>query len=212
MYLHALRRHWFIVTALTVLGAAGGYGFDARFPPPAYEARIRLIAAFGAKPMLLPTAPQVAELLRVSPRLIESRVHTYAQLTGQAAVTDAVGARLGLSRSALARKIRAGSPLDSTYIDLVVIDTDPGRAAAIADAVAVQLDAIAAHEVHTANAASMIRLYVNVPIAVRNRPMLPTRVRRTASGLVGGLAVGLGLAVLRRRRLATFRVSNTLQV
>jgi capsular polysaccharide biosynthesis protein len=210
-YLRALRRHWFIVTALTVLGGAAGYGFDVRFPPPAFEARLRLIAAFGPKPVLLTTAPQIADLLRVSPRLIESRIHTYVQLAAQPAVTDTVGARLRMPGAALAKKIRATSPLDSSYLDLVVIDADPTRAATIAGAVAAQLDNMAAHEVHSKEEASVIRLYVNLPTTVRARDARPIRAQRLGFGLVGGLALGLGAAVLRRRRLAVFPLSNTLQ-
>jgi non-specific protein-tyrosine kinase len=97
-----------------------------------YEARATLIVGQS----LSAANPDYSQLL-VSQRLST----TYAAVATKRPMLEAVITQLGLDASPdeLAQKVRADAPLDSTLLTIFAQDTDPSRAAAIANGLAEQL-------------------------------------------------------------------------
>ena len=186
-YGQALRRHWPTIGVLSALGAFL-LGAVAVRQPPRYEADLRLAASVRA-----PTAP--AEAPAADGRLVESRVRAYTQKATSRPVLAAVGARLGLPDrpQELAGHVRALTPLGTTFIDIAVVDTDPRRAARIGEAIAAELSGLAAGE----RSATPLRITVDRPPAVPSEPLPRPWPRYALGGLLGGLALGAALALLR---------------
>jgi capsular polysaccharide biosynthesis protein len=198
-YVDAVRGHWRIVTVVAVLGAAI-FGTLARTQEPVHRAEMRLLVTFGTA-VPAPDAPSSADAaarLGVDRRLVEARVRTYVQLANDASVTGPVVAdlRLPYSPVELSGRIRASSPLDSVVIDIVVRDADPARAVAICDAVAAELVEIARGEDQSAGilAAPDIRA-AGAAIVARESDRIWWG-WHVVGGMIGGFAIGVGLAML----------------
>jgi non-specific protein-tyrosine kinase len=128
----AIIRPWLPLLVVSVL-LAGGVAFAvSSLLPRTYEAKATLIVGQS----LSAANPDYNQLL-VSQRLST----TYATVATKRPMLDAVVKQLGLDVTAtdLARRVKADAPLDSTLLTLSAQDSDPTRAAAIANAMAEQL-------------------------------------------------------------------------
>jgi capsular polysaccharide biosynthesis protein len=210
-HVDAVRRYWYVVAAFVVLGAALG-GTLARIEQPTYRAEMRLLVAFrtgapagsasGAPLTVTSSSVEAAALIGVDRRLIESRVRAIARSASGARVTDSVVADLRLPYLAqeLGGRIRASSPLDTTLIDIDVLDTQQQRAISICEAIAEALDEVVRAEDRSAGIGAAS------DILVLDRAKVATEfdgVRwewRLVGGVVGGLAIGVGLALLLKVR------------
>jgi hypothetical protein len=212
-------------TSVTGLGAAGrspefgshlqlmaSFSTVHRLPyagmAPADEGK----AAAGAAPAVEPTsAVEVGHALGTDERLIESRVRSFAQKATSVAVTADVRRALRLPYSAdeLGSHIAAWSPLNTTIIDIEVRDTDRARAASIGTAVGAALVTLAEQEKLPEDEAAPLK----ISLTVRQAASTPATADSApwpaylAGGALGGLLLGLGLAVqrvlLRRRGEST---------
>lgn len=129
------------------------------------------------------------------------RVKTYADLVGTPLVLGPVVESLGLPTTAdkLAKRVAAEAPLDTSIIAISVIDTDPARAAAIANATAESLTATV-QDIETPDgegAISPVKLTSAQEATAPMSPVSPNIPLNIALGLIVGLALGLGLAALR---------------
>jgi uncharacterized protein involved in exopolysaccharide biosynthesis len=222
-YARAVRAHW---PTVAVIAALCGLltGLVAVSSRPTYRAHIRFAAAFGQVSTDSPISTDpptstvaVAAALGADRKLIESRVRSYALLAGSAPVVDQVITTLHLPYRPrdLAARIDVSVPLDTTYIDVWASDPDPSRAALIATVVETTLAGVAASETHTADPVSTIRISVRQPARIPSRPEPVRWPLHAAGGLLAGLAIGAGVAVLRRRlsaRQETLRGWSVAQV
>jgi capsular exopolysaccharide synthesis family protein len=128
----AVIRKWFPLLVVSLLLAAAAAFAASSLTPKSYEARATLIVGQS----LSAVNPDYNQLL-VSQRLST----TYATVATKRPILDKVIEKLGLGVSAddLAKRVRADAPLDSTLLTLTAQDSDPTRAAAIANALADQL-------------------------------------------------------------------------
>lgn len=127
-----LARKWFpLLVAGLVLGAGTAFGLSS-IQPRVYEANATLVVGQALQTL----NPDVNQLL-VSQRLSA----TYAALATKRPALEHVIGELGLGQTPdqLARQVWAEAPVESTLLVLNAQDTDPARAAAIANALANRL-------------------------------------------------------------------------
>lgn len=131
-YLVAVWRHRFVIIVLTVLGLGAGL-LVATSTTPTYRA--------GSSVLLTPS-PGVAnhELGEVG-NYMNYQIHSYAELARSRVVLDPVveDADLPYGADVLAEQISAQVPVNTSVINIGVTDTDPARAARVANAVAENL-------------------------------------------------------------------------
>lgn len=175
-----------IIVALTLvgLGLAAAVTFTQT---PQYGARSQLFVSVKGGT----TATDVIQ----GNTFAEKRVTSYVNLATSPRVLEAVGKELGLADGAkeLAGKVVASTPPQTVLIDINVTDTNPERAAEIANSSAEQLIS-AVGEVEDV---SIVRLSVferAVPAMAPSSPRVPLNL---VVGLALGLLTGFGVAVLR---------------
>jgi capsular exopolysaccharide synthesis family protein len=115
-------------------------------------------------------------------------------------VTSAVISRLALplTPQQLAAKISATAPLDTVLINVTVKDGTPERAQAMANATAAQFTQfVSSLEQTDPTAAPPVKVSVVKPAELPVGPVSPRVPLNLALGLLFGLAVGVGAAVLR---------------
>jgi len=128
----AIVRVWFpVIVASVLLAAVAAYLVSIQLPK-VYEAKATLVVGQS----LSTVNPDYNQLL-VSQQLST----TYARVATTRPILENVTKQLGLAGTLddLAAQVRADAQLDSTLLKITVQDTDPARAAAIANAVADQL-------------------------------------------------------------------------
>ena len=131
-YIGVVRRWWLVLLASIIVAGAGGLAVASQLPK-VYEAEVRLLVG----PLNTDFETQ---------RAAGQLANTYAQLATSRRVVDAVLQRTGADRSA--RDVQGAItavPNDVTRLVIIrVQDTDTGVAAALANAVAEELGALAA--------------------------------------------------------------------
>ncbi|MFG1672969.1 YveK family protein [Micromonospora sp. NPDC049282] len=186
-------RRWPIVVALALLcGALTGVLAERR--PPLYRSGTQLLVTFAAEKSAAPQprpAPAEADLL------MQRRVKTYATMMNTPRLTRPVIDSLGLPYTTddLAGRIVASSVVDTLAIDVTVTDRSAGTAAAIAAALAAELQRIAQRDL--APAGLGLKAHVEV-VRAAVPPPRPQPVRwpwSAVGGALGGLAIGVGVAL-----------------
>ncbi len=191
-YLRVLRRQWWLVFVLTALAmaAAGAY---TRSQTPVYTASTTMFVSVTTH------EPDIAQLSSGS-TFTQQRVKSYADIVTSPSVLQQVITELELPYTAgeLAGQIKAESPLDTVLLDVSVRDTDPTRAAAIANAIAQKFpDFVAGLERPAGQTTSPVKVSVTERATVPAQPVSPRPSLNLALGLLVGLGIGVGAAVLR---------------
>ncbi|MGH3322289.1 MAG: polysaccharide biosynthesis tyrosine autokinase [Nocardioidaceae bacterium] len=192
-YLHILAKRWRIAATvvLVCLAAAVAATF---IMPPTYEAKTRLFVSVRG-------SGDLSQLYQGG-SFTEQRVKSYADIATSPRVTKPVIDRLGLSLTPaeLADKIAAEAPVDTVLINITVSDRSPRRAAEIANAVGQRFTKVVAN-LETPAGKPSPRSPVKVSVVQQAQPPLspesPRPLLDIALGLVVGLALGVGLAILR---------------
>nr|WP_239520253.1 polysaccharide biosynthesis tyrosine autokinase [Blastococcus saxobsidens] len=132
----------------------------------------------------------------------QQRVTSYARLITGEELAQRVIDRLGLevSPGELSARITATAMSNTVLIDVTVTDESPERTQRIADAVGAEFTEFAA-ELETPDGAdvSPVKVTVTDGAEVASAPSSPQTTRNVALGLLVGLLVGAGLAILRVR-------------
>ncbi|MBI3687721.1 MAG: polysaccharide biosynthesis tyrosine autokinase [Actinobacteria bacterium] len=190
-YLRLLRRRWFVVVGLAVAGLIGAIGVTLT-ATPVYQAKTEAFIS-------LHDGTSVADAYQGG-QFSMQRVKSYAQVVTSPAVTGPVVAelRLDLTPEQLARRITANAPLDTVLIDIAVKDPSPERAQQIATAVGTTFSAVVAQlEAPNDKVASPVTVTIVRPAALPTTPVSPRRAVNLTLGLLIGLALGVGVAMLR---------------
>lgn len=190
-YIRILRKSWIIIliAGLLGVGAAAGYTLTRT---PVYQSASTVFVSSQA-------GTSIAELQQGS-NFTQSRVSTYTNLVRTPIVMNPVIAQLdlGLSPNNLAGKIAASSPTNTTLITITVTDADPLLAADIANALAASLtSAVEAIETPNGSDTSPVRLSRVEDAQPALSPSSPNVPLNLVLGGLIGLAVGIGVAVLR---------------
>ena len=192
--LAALRRSWWLVVVAALLGLAGAAVANAS-TPRLYRADVQQFVSFADQ------SDSSANVLSGSQFTLQ-RVKSYTQVATSAQVLEPVihDLRLPMTTSSLAAEIQATNPLDTVLIDIAVTDTDPRRAARLANAIAARFGLVVADlERPPGGGDSPVKVSVTEPAAVPGAPVSPRVNLNLALGLLAGIALGVGGALLRAR-------------
>lgn len=208
-YLHVLRRRWHFVVACVLLGLAAAVTVTA-LTPSTYTAKAQLFIA---------TRDDDSAEAYQGGLFTQQRVKSYTQIADSTAVLRGVISELDLNTvpGKLAPKISAKAPLDTTLVDIQVVDPSAARAQQIADETANQLTRyIADIEKSSPDAKPLVTASVVGDSQPPSTPTSPRLSMNLAVGLFAGIVVGVGGAVLRNTLDLTVRsagdVSRHLQV
>ncbi|KFF58429.1 chromosome partitioning protein [Cryobacterium sp. MLB-32] len=191
-YIRILRKSWVLIVLLTLVavGAASTYSI---LQTPTFSATAKVFVSTQS-------TGTTSELAQGNSFTVQ-RVKTYSDLVATPIVLlPVIGSLdLGITPDALATKVTASAPLDTSIIDITVTDTDPVRAAETANAISASLTSVVA-EIETpvgADAVSPVKLTRAQQATVPSIPVSPNVPLNIALGALVGLALGVGIAVLR---------------
>lgn len=186
-----LRVRWLTV-CLTITVIVLGAVIATLMTTPLYQASTRLFVS---------TAPSdsVAETYQGN-RLSQERVVSYSELLmGKTLAQRTIDKlRLDMTADELQRNVKASSKIDTVLINLDVLDKSPIRARDIANAMSDEFVAMV-RELETPEGGQQpdARVVVEQRASVPSHPVVPKSKRNVALGLILGLVLGIGLAVLR---------------
>lgn len=190
-YIRVIRKRWQIITAV-MLVVLGGAALATTLSPKVYEAQTRLFVSTSGG--------GDSNALLSGSNFTQQRVKSYADVITTPNVLDPVIKTLNLKTTAarLGGQITATVPLDTVLIEVSVKDTNPRVAARVADAVGRQFSSTVANleSVNTGQSSPVKVTVVSAP-TVPTAPVSPKPPRNVALGLVLGLLLGLGTALLR---------------
>jgi succinoglycan biosynthesis transport protein ExoP len=212
-YMRLVRKRWRIISACVLLGLLGAAALTA-LSPKSYSAQAQVFVSAQA------TADDLTSALQGS-GYTQQRVKSYADIVDTPLVTDPVVKQLnlGISSEELARKISASNPLDTLLLNISVTDNDPEQAAKMANAVAAQFSTVV-RQLETPDTSTqapgtppqaLVKATVVKPANVPTVPVSPRPKINLALGLLVGLALGIGLAVLRESLDTTIKSVEDLQ-
>lgn len=190
-YIRVLRKNWLLIVVITLIGvgAAAAYSLTRT---PLYESTSKVfVSAQGTS--------SVAELQQGN-TFTQARVSTYVSLVSTQTVLVPVIGELELNTSSeeLAEKVSASAALNTLIINITVSDSDPVLAAELADAIAESLAVtVEAIERPAGSEVSPVRLTQVQQAQVASAPASPNVPVNLALGLLVGLALSVGIAVLR---------------
>ncbi|WP_329124942.1 polysaccharide biosynthesis tyrosine autokinase [Streptomyces sp. NBC_01353] len=214
-YIKLLARRWPTVLICLLLGIVAAEVVTA-VRTPVYEARTQLFVATR-------TGADTSELNQ-GQSFSQARVQSYSAIVATRQVTQPVVRQLKLpyTPTELASRITAEAPLNTVLINIKVRDTDPARAALIADAVADRFVGLverletpkkaltSAGKKESASPVSPVSLGVTEKAAVPKKPVSPNRLLGLALGVLGGLLLGAGIVALREALDTTVKTSEAL--
>ena len=189
-YLDILRRRWLgvLIIALTALALASAVTLAM---PKKYTATTRLFIAVAGE--------SVTDLAQGS-NFAEKQMSSYAEVATSPRVLAPVIMQLGLRTTPkdLAESVEATVPVDTVILEIAATDPDPTRAAQIANAVGQEL-AKATGELspQKQDGTEAVDATTIAEAEVPDKPSSPKILQNLGVGLILGLLLGLGVAVLR---------------
>ncbi len=190
-YAQLLRRRWLLIALVTLLcgGAAVALSLSTT---KEYASSVSLFVSASQ-------SPTDAGTVIAAEQLTQERVASYADLAGSTNIASAVVRKLGLSETArsLASRVSATVPTNTVVIDLTVTDPSKELVPRIANALGEQLAQTVAHlESPLSGQPSPIKASVAQSASIPGGPATPKTARNVVFGLIVGLALGAGLAIL----------------
>ncbi|MCK9876289.1 polysaccharide biosynthesis tyrosine autokinase [Frankia sp. Ag45/Mut15] len=194
-YVRVLRRSWMLILAIVVLGG-GLAGLLTWRSAKVYAASVTMVVSS-------PDNADGAASAYQGGLLSQQRVKSYANLVASDRVAGAVidRLRLRITPEELRSKIIAAAVPDTVLLKATIQDRDPRQAQAIADAVGTEFSrAVAEIEAPTdSESPPTVRVSVWERSKLPTSPVSPQPTRNYALGILLGLILGVGAAVLRFR-------------
>jgi capsular exopolysaccharide synthesis family protein len=189
-YLEILRRRWLgvLIIALTALALAS---VVTLVMPKKYTATTRLFIAVAGE--------SVSDLAQGS-NFAEKQMASYAEVATSPRVLAPVTYQLGLRTTPkeLAESVEASVPADTVILEIAATDPDPARAAQIANAVGQEL-AKAAGDLspQKQDGTKPVQATTIAAAVMPGQPSSPKIPQNLGIGMILGLLLGIGLAVMR---------------
>ena len=191
-YIRILRKSWVLIVLFTLVGVGAAAAYSLTLTPK-YAATAKVFVSTQG-------AGTTSELQQGSSFTIQ-RVKTYSSLvTTPIVLLPVIGTlELGITSDQLAGRVSASAPADTSIIDITVSDTDPVRAADTANAISQSLTAVVEdiESSDAVDAVSPVKLTRAQEATVSATPVSPNVPLNLVLGTLIGLALGVGLAVLR---------------
>lgn len=197
-YVRIFVKFWWVIVVFAVIGAAGGYAYSVFFQDSGYAATSRLFATAEG-------GSSVGESYQNN-LFAQERVNSYAAIATSDQVARRASAALGGAVSAdTLRAHTTAAAIDKTVIMAVTVtDASPRRAQSYANAVA-QQTAVVVQELETsrrgggAAATAIVLDDADLPSTPVGFSVWILLIMGVAAGLVVGILVAVGLALLDRR-------------
>jgi len=190
-YIRILRKNWMIIVIATLVGVGVAAAWSLTRTPQ-YEAQSTVFVSTQA-------GSTIGELQQGS-NFTQARVQTYTNLVRTPIVVNPVIAELGLGKTAneLAATVEASAALNTTLITITVTSPDPVEAADVANALGASLKSVV-ERLETPNGTDVSPVRIErvkdaLPPLSPSSPNVPLNL---ALGALVGLALGIGVAVLR---------------
>ncbi len=189
-YVAIVRKRWLSILLVTALVAGAAVALTA-LATPQYTARSQVFVSVR-------TGDSVSDLVQGS-SFTQRQVKSYTDLVTSPRVLIPVIEQLDLATTPdeLATAIGANSPLDTVLININATNRDPQIASDIANATADSLSTQVAELEEPADGVSPVEISTVRSATPPVAPSSPQPVRNVALGVLLGLALGFGLAVLR---------------
>jgi succinoglycan biosynthesis transport protein ExoP len=191
-YLRILRKRWVVIVSATLLGVAVAAG-STILTTPVYQASTLVYVQ-------VQSSGTVGELAQGS-TFVQSQVKSFAEVVSTPRVLDTAIKSLNLDESAdqLATSVSATAPIDTVNIEIIVTRDSPSEAAEIADAVTASFRDVVGDITSSTGATTVSQVSVSVlrDASVPSAPISPNTALNLGLGLLSGLAIGLGIAILR---------------
>ena len=189
-YLRLLRKRWrsLVITMLVVLGLAAAVTIAT---PRTYAATTQFFVST--------VSDETAGALAQGNTFTQQRVKSYAQVLQTPRVLQPVVDELGLGTTpeTLANRVTATIPVDTVLIDVTVTADSADEATAIARAIDAEFPAAIADLEQVREGSSPVKVTVVREAVAKPGPVSPKPAQNLALGLVLGLLVGFGVAMLR---------------
>ena len=190
-YIRILRKNWVIILVATLVGVGAAAAWSLTRTPQ-YEAQSTVFVSTQA-------GSTIGELQQGS-NFTQARVQTYTNLVRTPIVMNPVIAELELGSTAteLAAMVEASAALNTTLITITVTSADPVQAADVANALGASLKSVV-ERLETPNGTDVSPVRIErvrdaLPPLSPSSPNVPLNL---ALGALVGLAIGIGIAVLR---------------
>lgn len=191
--IRALLSGWWIIAGATLLGAGTSLVVTS-ITPPTYEASTSYYVSVAGD-----TSGTAGEIAQGS-TAAQQKIKSYMQLASSPRVLQGVIDELDLDTtpSALASRVVTSVDAGTVIITIAVQDGSPKAASTIAEQVGKGLAAVVQQiEPSGADRTPSVTLEEVTPATEPTAPVAPKKAADLALGLVGGLAVGAALALLR---------------
>ncbi len=199
---NALRARWWMLVAGLVLGGASGLGATSAMTPQ-YTSTIQFFVSTTG-------STSTSEVLQGG-QFSQARIASYAELLQGDQLAQRVidRADLDMTSEELTAHVTVEAVPETVLLDVAVADPSAARALAIADAFGTEFtDMVAGLESSDVAGGTAVRVTVADPPELAIEPSSPDPLENVGIGLLGGLVLGAGIAVLRARLDRTVKNEN----
>lgn len=194
-YLRIIHKNWILIVAFMLLGVAGASAASIAVSPK-FESSTHLYVSVRSG-----TESATSELAQGT-TFARQAVISYVSIVDSARVLEPVIDELNLDMTPqqLASMVEATTPPNTVLIEISVTDTDPVRAAEIANSVGANFSEIVTNVLEKPEgdgATSLVKIETVQPAVATITPTSPNVPSNILLGLFGGLVLGIVLALLR---------------
>jgi capsular exopolysaccharide synthesis family protein len=203
-YLRAIRKGWWIVLVVTLLGAGEGVLANER-ATPIYAGHVTFYVS-------TPSSTGNSSALSAD-QFAQDRANSYVQLLSSERLARAIIAatRLNLTAGQVMGEITGTAQLNTVLVKATVKDPTPSRALRIASALATQFPAMVDVLDNRGTGASTVVLNVVSGPSVGHSPISPHKKLNLGLGILIGLVLGVAAALLREVMNTTVRSVEALR-
>lgn len=202
-YLRAIRKYWWIVVLVTVLGAGGGLLRNEQ-ATPLYASKVTFFVS---------TPSESSTTAFNSDQFAQRRANSYAGVLTSDRLGELIIASSGLPMTPgqVAREIKASVQLNTVLLTATVTDPSPDRALKIATAISSQFGGLVDKLDNAGSKTATVALNVVSGPSVSSVPVSPRKKVNLTLGIAIGLILGLAAAVARELADTTVRTPDALR-